>query len=297
MGKKPHTLPDYYSRAIRSGADTFWNCQADSFIHNLPLVIMYCGHSTWPADHYYERKVSDVFVVEMVTAGNAILKQGTRTFTVNPGEVFLLRKGEYHRFTTGPAGFLHKRMAIIDGIMLDIVLRSLGLEEMDVVRLEHPGRLAGLLRRSNRLLGSREENYMWEVSLLAYEILLEIGRNTLYRDIPTSVSLALNYMNRHVEKNLTLADIAKRSGLSVFHFSRLFSKSMKTPPMTFFQRQKMTFARNLLANSTLQVKEIAAILGYQDPWYFTAQFTKYEGMPPREYRKGHRGVWAAPQER
>ncbi len=292
----PPVPPSYFQRVIRSSHDRFWNCQADSFVHNLPLVIMYSGYSLWPTNHSFERARSDIFAVELVVGGNADLQQDTRHMVVSPGEAFLLHKGHRHRFSTGPAGRLNKRMVVIEGIMLEIVLRSLGLESIDVVRLERPGRLAGLIKQVNRLSGSRGENYMWQLSLLAYEILLELAKNVLYLEVPTSVSLALNYMNRNVEKNLTLPEIAARSGVSMYHFSRLFQKSMKTPPMTFFHRQKMTFARNLLANSTLLVKEIAALLGYDDPFYFSAQFTRYEGVSPRAYRSRHRQTWWAPGE-
>lgn len=289
-------VPDYYNRVIRSTYDCFWNSQPDAVVHNLPLVIMYSGYSVWPPGHAFERARSDIFAVELVVGGGAEMTQGGRKHTVVPGQAFLLHKAQSHRFATGQAGRLAKRMVVIEGIMLEIVLRALELESTDVITLQHPGRLAQLIKQANRLSGNRGENCMWQISLLAYEILLELAKNRLYKDLPTSVALALNFMSSNIESNLSLADIARRSGLSVFHFSRLFHKSMNTPPMTFFHRQKMAFARNLLANSTLLVKEIAAILGYDDPLYFSAQFTKSEGISPRAFRERQRGSWWSPSE-
>lgn len=287
-------LPRYYDRVIRSSYDCFWNCQADSVVHNLPLVIMYSGYSRWPSGHAFERVNSDIFSVELVVGGSAELIQDGRRHEIGPGSAFLLHKSQNHRFATGASGCLSKRMVVIEGIMLDIILRSLGLDTIDCVTLSEPSRLADLIKRANVLSGLRDSNYMWQLSLLAYEILLELSKNVLYRDLPMSVALALDYMNRHIEESISLSDIAGRSGLSVYHFARLFQKSMKTPPMTFFHRQKMAFACNLLANSSLLVKEIAAILGYDDPLYFSAQFTKLQGVSPRAYRERSARQWWSP---
>lgn len=295
--RSSHRLPDYYRRSITSNRrDRFWNCPADSFLHNLPLVVMYAGYTTWEAGDSYERKESDVFSVELVTAGNAYLLQNGREHVVGPGQAFILHKGGSHRFSTGPAGFLHKRMAVIDGVMLEIVLRSLQIDRHDVVRLDNPSRTAALIRRTNRLMGMLEEGYLWQLSTTAYELLLELGRSILAAEVPREVAAALDYMNRHIGSTLSLQEIAARSGVSMYHFSRLFTRTMNAAPMTFFLRQKMAFARNLLANTNLLVKEIAALLGYDNPAYFTAQFTKNEGVSSQRYRERAPKQWQWPRE-
>jgi hypothetical protein len=183
-----------------------------------------------------------------VVSGGVQLVQSGRRQRVGPGEAFILRKGEPHRFATATEGFVHKRMVIIEGIMLEVVLQSLGLHTVDRIVLPRPRYFESLLRKSTKLVGSRDDNRMWDISLLAYTILLELSKGVLYRDIPEGVALAVEFMNRNMEKNLSLKDIAQRSGLSVYHFSRLFSRTLKVPPMAFFNQQKMTFACNLLAN-------------------------------------------------
>lgn len=289
--------PSFYHRSIRfPSGDRFWNCQADTFLHDLPIAIMYSGLSRWGPGRQFERHTSDVFSVELVTAGNIELMQDSHASLVGPGEAFILRKGGRHRFTTGPAGFAHKRMAIIDGILLDIVLKSLQIDQHDTIRLDNPDRLVGLIKETYHLMGNRSSDYIWRLSGIAYEILLELGRNVLYRDIPREVALALDYMNLHVQSgDITLKELADRSGVSMYHFSRLFSKSMGSSPMTFFHRQKVTLAKNLLSNTQLLVKEIAALLGFDDPFYFSAQFRKHVGMSPREYRRQNGGGWDAPK--
>ncbi|MBD3243953.1 MAG: hypothetical protein GF331_25395, partial [Chitinivibrionales bacterium] len=192
----PNKHPSYYTRSIAfPSGDRFWNCQADTFLHNLPIAIMYSGLSLWGPGRSFERAESDIFSVELVTAGNIELTQDSNRQVVEPGCAFVLRKGGRHRFVTGPAGFAHKRMAVVDGVMLDMAVRSLGIEQHDVIRLDNPRRLERLIKESYRLVGNREQDYIWRLSTIAYEILLELGRNVLYQGIPRQVALALDYMN------------------------------------------------------------------------------------------------------
>ncbi|MBD3243763.1 MAG: AraC family transcriptional regulator, partial [Chitinivibrionales bacterium] len=37
------------------------------------------------------------------------------------------------------------------------------------------------------------------------------------------------------------------------------------------------------------------VLGFDDPFYFSAQFRKHAGMSPRAYRDAHRMSWQAPK--
>jgi AraC-like DNA-binding protein len=49
-------------------------------------------------------------------------------------------------------------------------------------------------------------------------------------------------------------------------------------------RQKQ--AERLLHETSLSIKEIAQRLGYGAPQFFTREFRKAHGCPPREFRRG-----------
>jgi YesN/AraC family two-component response regulator len=49
--------------------------------------------------------------------------------------------------------------------------------------------------------------------------------------------------------------------------------------------KRIDFAEELLADSSLNIAEIARACGYQDPGYMTRQFKKRNGKSPRNYRK------------
>ena len=58
--------------------------------------------------------------------------------------------------------------------------------------------------------------------------------------------------------------------------------------MEYLTGIRMEKAKELLGTTTKKVYEIAGDVGYSDYKYFTAQFKKYTGMSPKDYRLGDR---------
>jgi AraC-like DNA-binding protein/mannose-6-phosphate isomerase-like protein (cupin superfamily) len=98
---------------------------------------------------------------------------------------------------------------------------------------------------------------------------------------------ANNYMERHVFDYISLDDIASYVQLDSSYLIRLFSQTFHTSPMKFYFNLKMEAAKNLLATSTLSIKEIAAKLSFCNEFYFSKRFKEIVGQPPSKYRKTH----------
>ena len=95
---------------------------------------------------------------------------------------------------------------------------------------------------------------------------------------------ALEYMLQHVDQPLQMAVISKLTGVSESTFYYLFKLATGYTPNDLFTRVRMQHAGGLLRETDLSVKEVAAALGYDDPFYFSRIFKSVHGVPPREYR-------------
>ena len=62
------------------------------------------------------------------------------------------------------------------------------------------------------------------------------------------------------------------------------------PPMQYILSIRIANAQNLLETTAYTVSEIAAIVGYDNPLYFSRLFKKQLGMSPTEYRKRQAAV-------
>lgn len=81
-----------------------------------------------------------------------------------------------------------------------------------------------------------------------------------------------------------LTSAIAQTGYSSSHFRKLFKEITGQSPIMYFNRMRIEYAKTLLQqNSTLSIKEIAASVGFPDPYYFSRVFKKFTGSSPSDY--------------
>ena len=99
------------------------------------------------------------------------------------------------------------------------------------------------------------------------------------------VTQVLNDMYRTYHRNLTIEDYAKRHNVSVCWLIRRFKQVMGESPNQYLIQIRIRRAKELLESSRLNMGEIASVLGYESPLYFSRQFKQFLGVSPRNYRE------------
>ncbi len=111
-------------------------------------------------------------------------------------------------------------------------------------------------------------------------LLPERGNETLQ-----NVERSLAYMREHLNQPLQVATLAALANVSPSHFYALFKQLTGLSPMDYFTRLRMRHACRLLDSTPASVKEVAAALGYDDPFYFSRVFKTVNQVPPSQYRR------------
>lgn len=118
-----------------------------------------------------------------------------------------------------------------------------------------------------------------QLSALINQIMLET-QNTE----PPLVQKARDYIEKHKMEPLSLADVAKASGASVFHFCKVFHKSTGLKFTDYVARVRLEDARTQLLNPSRRVSEIAYDVGFQSLTQFNRIFKRVFGQSPTEFR-------------
>jgi AraC-like DNA-binding protein/ligand-binding sensor protein len=101
---------------------------------------------------------------------------------------------------------------------------------------------------------------------------------------PPLVLKAREYIEKHKSEELSLADVAKAAGSSVFHFCKVFHKATGLKFTDYVARMRLEDARNRLLNPNLRISEIAYDVGFQSLTQFNRTFKRVFGQSPTEFR-------------
>lgn len=95
------------------------------------------------------------------------------------------------------------------------------------------------------------------------------------------------YLYENMDKKLSLEDVAGHFFLSKSYVHELFRNNTDTSAMCFLKDLRLTKAASLLTKKSGSVREIAALVGYEDPGYFSRQFKVKYGCTPEKYAAGN----------
>lgn len=106
---------------------------------------------------------------------------------------------------------------------------------------------------------------------------------------------AIEFINQNYVKKITLADIARQVSLNENYLCRIFKEQTHKSIVNYLNEVRMENAAKILINGNVYMKEVAAAVGIDDPFYFTRLFKKYYGVNPTEYKtaQGKQGSQSA----
>ena len=90
----------------------------------------------------------------------------------------------------------------------------------------------------------------------------------------------LDYIEDNLTDDISLHQVAKKAGCSVFNFQRMFSFITDVPLAEYIRRRKLTLAALELQNSEIKVIDLAYKYGYGSPDSFSRAFQKLHGVTP-----------------
>jgi AraC family transcriptional regulator len=102
------------------------------------------------------------------------------------------------------------------------------------------------------------------------------------------VQRVCDYIEAHLDDQLTLADLAGVACLSPYHFSRSFKQAVGVGPQRFVMQRRIERAKTLMRRSNQPLAVIAQEVGFADQSHLTSLFRRETGMTPGRYRAAPR---------
>jgi len=267
-------------------------------INNNPLIknfyLTAIGYYPKATYHDRERKSgSGQHILLYCTDGEGQVYINEQVFTLKPNSYIIIPKNTAHRYTSSIVNPWSIYWVHFGGLAADAVFKRYAESDgqlaravpYDVSRIDLFEKIYAMVEHSfheRELEASNLYLQHFITSLVYYKELNPLADET------DSVSLSIAYMKKNIGKKLLITDLAAQRGLSVSHYSRLFSKKTGSSPINYFNLLKIQGSCQYLYFTDHSIKEIAATMGFDDQYYFSRLFSKLIGMSPLKYRNTHK---------
>lgn len=99
------------------------------------------------------------------------------------------------------------------------------------------------------------------------------------------VRICCDYIDTHLEAELTLEGLADKAGYTENYLARKFKAEMGMPINAYIRKARVRRGKMLLSATNMSIQEIADHLHFCSRSYFTKAFLEEEGVTPTRYRE------------
>ena len=268
-----------------------------SFAKDTLFYIQEIGRLKSLKSHTSKREALDSFLFIIVMSGSGNFTYMGKTYTLKPGDhLFIDCKKPYSHESTDRDPW-ELMWVHFNGILLDQYYRYFSNKAANIVfHPDDPSEFNSVLEQLMML----ENKKSTDTELIASHLLnslitciLTVNVDQSYKNIKTTedkIQQIKDFLDENFQKKSPLDMIADKFFISKYHMSREFKKAYGITIANYIITNRITYAKELLRFTDLQIEEIGRLCGIEDNSYFNKIFRKFEGMTASHYRKKWRGI-------
>jgi AraC-like DNA-binding protein len=233
------------------------------------------------------------FFIAITEGGRAAPVYRRDKHAIGPGDMIVLNPEEAHAGGSLASGsWTYRALYVPADLMRQIMAEfppgpaTVPWFTAEVVRDPH---VAALLSRFHTLSESPGSSALQQEACLAEGLTLLAGRHAGVRRLPRSpgresqgIRLARELLHEHAEDNVTLRDLASRTGLTPSYLCRVFQQATGMTPHAYQIQIRVRRARTLLL-AGCPIAQAAVQAGFWDQAHLTRHFKATMGLSPGRY--------------
>ncbi|MBX4865021.1 AraC family transcriptional regulator [Rhizobium sophorae] len=238
------------------------------------------------------------FAVVLVERGQGWLETvATGRMSLSGPALFWLFPNRVHSYGPDEDGW-DERWALFEGSFTrDFVRLRIIAERRPLVALHHLDEVVRLFGKLHADLLDDTNLGQASAALMLHRIVISAARQASgaadRRRERRDMADIVETLRRRAMQPLDLAAFAAEHGMSAATLRRRFTLETGLPPKAFQLRVRMDHAKQLLATTDEKIETVAAMIGLDDPFYFSRVFHEREGCSPREFRARYPRVWGS----
>jgi len=282
-------------------------------LYTLKFNLLHIGYAALNTNWQFDGVVSPFSRLYLITEGEAWVYHNQQKYLLKPGYMYLIPKfsvSRYHCETQMEQyyiSFLDESecgLSVFDMFPFLYEAKASHFDKELFQRLLdlHPGRT--ILKNDpktydnrpdllsfNQKYSSANEHQLIETQGILLQLVSRFIRTPLSAENPQGkplrkdIGFVLRFIHTHLDKRLTVEQLAEIQGLNCDYFSRQFLKVLGVRPLDYIINKRLERAKVLMTTSSLSLQEIADRVGIFDSYYFSKLFKNRFGVAPSRYRK------------
>ncbi len=249
----------------------------------------------------------DFWELVYLESGEAVVTVDDREISLLPSEAYFHKPGEAHsiRAVGGPISVFFisfnstsKIMTIFENLKLSLnseqkkLIYKINAQARNIFENESgkksPTRFASRALLENPPLGSQQLYKLHlEELLLSSAIQAENEKSIVTYDTKENLEKIIleriiTILSESIYSKVTIDSLSKSLNYSRTFLCTLFKKYRGTSLINYYNSLKIKEAKKLLSEKS--VSEVSRLLNFNNPYYFSKVFKKYEKIPPSEYK-------------
>ncbi len=260
------------------------------------VYLFWAGHRICESNHHVGPRVLDGYKLVFVIKGRGTLTVGSASHNLEAGDVFALFPKERHEYHSDPDDPWEIMWVAFSGRISSNLMEETGFSENDYIRKNtvNPS-IKKTVTTLIHALGDREDSNRLAAIGQFYVLLSYLKQAFGLMEIPSEgesplscVEQAARFIQQNYYIELDVQTLCDYVNYSRSYLSRVFHKETGFTIPEYVNKVRMENAMELLRETPLSLREVAASVGIHDSFYFSKLFKKHTGQTPREFRLAHR---------
>lgn len=251
-----------------------------------PLSVNCCGWQVFRTKDYFQQRTYgrlDYQIIYLYRGSGHYLLDG-EWVGVPAGNLLLFRPGEpqvysYYASEKPEVYWIHFTGTACDEILEKYGIRNCYIGENLSLKLLFQDMIAEL---------QLKKAMYNEITISSFYKMMALinrfgGQGTGGAEENFSIDRLIMKLNQSYQEPWSVAAMADYCKLSESYFSHLFKTCTGKAPMHFLNGLRMERAKDLLFTNTMSVSAVSALVGFEDPLYFSRVFKKFIGVSPKQF--------------
>jgi len=248
------------------------------------------GH---PKDHdltWDRGRVIQAMQVVYIVDGEGIFemeKSGTKL--ISSGTVFFLFPGLWHRYRPTPStGWTEDWIELRGPAIEKLMSRGVSDKNDPIFPVGHRPEFLDTFRRALELAQQKPSGFEAIIATLGLQIVALAQsfkrRSQEVQNITRAISRAQTLIADQIQLPLQTRSLAMEVCISESYFRRAFKARTGLTPKQYHGELRLRRVQDLLANTSLSIKEIASQMGFDSAFHLSAHYKAKTGKSPKLWR-------------